>query len=325
MAYAAVVLGLLLTAGPLFADATLAKSRSEILQLGAKLTGLERELGAHNNRYLAAIERIRVLETDLVAYQERLTEVRREAQRRETELSAILRAQALAAVEDDVVPDRAYAELLATNRARAESALKETAALENITAEFQARLQTLQQDEQELAKLTADLEARKGQLTETYLTKLDERQRLEEKWQKQKISTQLSALKRAEVSGAAIPPTQKFAFPLKSVSEMLSSEKGVTYKLNAAQPLFAPRAGRVIYNGELSTYGKVLMIDHGDDIRSVLLGRFSSALEKNAQVAAGAVLGQMESDADSLYFEVRKKNVAQKTIHWLETQAVGKI
>ena len=162
-------------------------------------------------------------------------------------------------------------------------------------------------------------------MTDVYLEKVKFNQDLENKMQKQKISTRLSAIKRVEKLGLNIPSSLKFSSPLASFSQALASEKGVTYKFEKLQPIRAPRQGRVIYNGELANYGKVLMIDHGNDIRSVMLGKFQSNLEKNATVNAGDILGHTDERTDSLYFEVRKKNIAQKTIHWMDTAVAGKI
>lgn len=302
-----------------------AQSRGAIMQLGARLNALEKTLGQHNDKYITAVEKIRLLETDVTTYQQRLASVRADALKREQEMAAILRSHALSLVEDEVVPDAAYHALTIENRSKAQAALQETQALEKIVGEFQERLELLRRDEQELLKLSADLDTKKKQMTEIYLAKLDERQRLETDLQKQKITTRIKTVRKEESLGLNIPAELKFGSPLESWAEVLPSEKGVTYKFGKLQPLHAPRAGRVIYNGDLASYGKVLMIDHGDDIRSVMLGRFTSSLEKNANVKAGDTLGHTDSSAESLYFEVRKKNVAQKTIHWMDQRATSKI
>jgi|GEM_PF-1797096 len=303
----------------------LAKSRGAIMQIGARLNALEKTLGQHNDKYITAVEKIRLLETDVTTYQQRLASVRADATKREQEMAAILRSHALSLVEDEVVPDAAYHALTIENRAKAQAALQEAQALEKIVGEFQERLDLLRRDEQELLKLSADLDTKKKQMTEVYLAKLDERQRLETDLQKQKITTRIKTVRKEESLGLNIPNDLKFGSPLQSWAEVVPSEKGVTYKFGKLQPLHAPRAGRVIYNGDLASYGKVLMIDHGDDIRSVMLGRFTSSLEKNATVKAGDTLGHTDSSAESLYFEVRKKNVAQKTIHWMDQRATSKI
>src|SRR5690606_24095673 len=97
--------------------------------------------------------------------------------------------------------------------------------------------------------------------------------------------------------------------------------KGVTYYFRGERPIFAAKAGKVIYRGELASYGQVIMIDHGASIRSVLLGNISFKILKGDLVSKGTILGYTRGNAmekSSLYFEIRKKNIAQNTSNWLE-------
>ncbi len=316
---------LLIFSAKLLASSDLVQSRNEVMKLGARLNSLERELGQNNNKYLTSIEKIRLIETDIVSYQERLDVVKAEVQKRHDELNQILRAKALALVEDEVVQVEKFDSILEMNKEKSSAAMKEAEALDKIVMSFQERLSLLKQDEEDLLKLTLDLESKKKQMTDIYLEKVKFNQELENKMQKQKVSSRLSAIKRSESLGLNIKPSLKFASPLAFFSSALPSEKGVTFKFEKLQPIRAPREGRVIYNGELANYGKVLMIDHGDDIRTVMLGNFQSSLGKNAAVNAGDILGHTDERTDSLYFEVRKKNIAQKTIHWMDTSVAGKI
>lgn len=300
-------------------------NRDNVLQLGARLNSLERELGQQNNKYLAALERIHTMQAELDKYEAQLGQTREQQVKREQELAQILRSYHLALVEGDAVPTPRYLELVKQNRTKAQAAIQETEALTKTIAEFQERLATLRRDEQELLKLTADLEGRKKNLTEVYLARLDEKQKVDAKSQAQRIQQQVKKLSQTVVPAAEISPSMRFESPLEQVNSATPSAKGVTFKFGQLQALKAPRAGRIVYNGELASYGKVLMIDHGDDIRTVMLGRFSSRLQKNAQVETGDTLGYTEEGGDSLYFEVRKKNVAQNTINWMAPTAMGKI
>src|SRR5690606_12340253 len=124
--------------------------------------------------------------------------------------------------------------------------------------------------------------ARKEELTRAYMTKLATRQRAETRRDVRRIGAEV---KRA--MAAPVAPTMSFQAPMDDVTQVASSDKGVTYKFGGMRPIKAPREGRVIYNGELASYGNVLMLDHGDDIRTVMLGRFRSDLAKNTQVRAG--------------------------------------
>lgn len=302
-----------------------AVGRGDVLQLGARLNSLERELGQQNNKYLEAIQRIHTLEAELDKQQTQLARTREEQVKREQELAQILRSYHLAVVEGDAVPTPRYLELVKQNREKSSAKIQEVDSHTKAIADFQTRLETLRRDEQDLLKLTADLETRKKGLTEVYLSRLDEKQKADAKAQAVRIQERVRKVTQTIVPAAEVPVNFRFNSPLEQVSSTTSSDKGVTFKFGQLQPIKAPRAGRIVYNGDLASYGKVLMIDHGDDIRTVMLGRFNSRLQKNAQVEAGDTLGYTEEGGDSLYFEVRKKNVAQNTINWLAPTAVGKI
>lgn len=300
-------------------------SRTDVLQLGARLNSLERELGQQNNKYLAAIQKIHVLEAELEKYTKQLNATREEQEKREQELAQILRSYHLAIVEGDAVPTPHYMSLVKQNREKAALKIQETEILSKTIVDFRTRLETLRHDEQDLLKLTADLEIRKKGLTETYLSKLEEKQKAEAKAQAHRIQERVRRVTQTIVPAANIPNGFHFNSPLDQVTSATPSDKGVTFKFGQLQPIKAPKAGRIVYNGDLASYGKVLMIDHGNDIRTVMLGRFHSQLQKNAQVETGDTLGYTDEGGDSLYFEVRKKNVAQNTINWLAPSAVGKI
>ena len=65
-----------------------------------------------------------------------------------------------------------------------------------------------------------------------------------------------------------------------------------------------------MYQGTLSNFGNVVMIDHGKETRSIILGKFIPKLSKGAVVKAGDVVGytrDSRNQEEKLYFEVRKR------------------
>ena len=65
-----------------------------------------------------------------------------------------------------------------------------------------------------------------------------------------------------------------------------------------------------------------MMIDHGNQTRSVLLGHFLPKLKKGQAVRQGQILGYTRGRelVEKLYFEVRKKNLAQNTVVLMDKQ-----
>jgi murein DD-endopeptidase MepM/ murein hydrolase activator NlpD len=115
-------------------------------------------------------------------------------------------------------------------------------------------------------------------------------------------------------------PQTIFSSPIKNFIEISNSSKGVTFTFSEVSQVVAPGAGEVVFAGELSTYGNVVMIDHGGEIRTVLLGNFLPKVSKHDKIGAGDLIGYTEvisNKKNTLYFEVRKKNVAQNTVRYL--------
>jgi septal ring factor EnvC (AmiA/AmiB activator) len=109
--------------------------------------------------------------------------------------------------------------------------------------------------------------------------------------------------------------------PLRNYLSYKGSSKGMTFKYKKVAPVHATERGKIVYSGELSSYGKVIMIDHGHDIRSVILGDLNIKATKGSVVKKGDILGYVNSDAGitkTLYYEVRKKNIAQNTVQLLK-------
>ena len=76
-------------------------------------------------------------------------------------------------------------------------------------------------------------------------------------------------------------------------------------------PIKAPSSGKVVYTGELASYGNIIMIDHGQDVRSVIFGDMKIKANKGDLVEKSQILGYTMADPGiekSLYYEIRKKN-----------------
>ena len=104
-------------------------------------------------------------------------------------------------------------------------------------------------------------------------------------------------------------------------------KKGVTYKFNSRQLVKTSRGGKVIHTGSLSTYGNVVMVDHGNEVKSIYLGQFLPSVKKGQSVVPGESLGKtfdVAKNEGKLYFEVRKKNKAQNTILLLDKNIATK-
>ncbi|MDO9182943.1 MAG: M23 family metallopeptidase, partial [Bacteriovorax sp.] len=107
-------------------------------------------------------------------------------------------------------------------------------------------------------------------------------------------------------------------------------KKGVTFNFQGKNEVRAPKAGKVVYTGSLASYGNVLMIDHGNDTRTVLLGQFDYSVKNGDSIQAAQLVGYTNPRSQNglgdgkIYFEVRKNNLAQNTYLLLDKKTLAR-
>ena len=310
----------------------LTRYRTEVMELGARLSTLEKEIGSKNNLYLSSIEQIRQFESDIMLYRKELLKKQGEVKRGQQENKKILQSYLLESENESTEPwqKKVHLELLKQAQIKLQSKEQELLSFQVKVDDFDRKLAELRKNEEELSFVIKEMEARKKLMMETYLAKVDSKKKIEAKVQSQKIHQKIALVKK-QMSDAPIvlgKPDRIFPRPVEDFLSVVSSTKGVTFKYQATQPIKAVGEGKVVFAGDLAAYGQVLLIDHGNDLRTVLLGRMNIRVKKNDSVRAGEVLAYTLNDskeAQNLYFEVRKKNTAQNTILWLDQKGVSKI
>ena len=135
----------------------------------------------------------------------------------------------------------------------------------------------------------------------------------------EEIKVPSEPLTKASVAGA------DFFTPLSLYQGIDYQKKGVTFNFQGKNEVRAPKAGKVVYTGSLANYGNVLMIDHGNDTRTVLLGQFDYNVKNGDPIQASQLVGYTNPRSQNglgdgkIYFEVRKNNLAQNTYLRLDT------
>ncbi len=310
----------------------LSRARSEMMEMGARLSSLEKEIGSKNNLYLSSIGQIKRFETDIEAYRSRLSEIRREVAESREENKKIVQSYLLEAENEATEPwqRRVHLNLLKTAQDKLKASETELISFENKVAEFEIKLTDLKKNEEELALVIKELETRKKSAMENYLASVRDKKFAEKKDTRRKIDERLKVV-RKEFSQTPVVEARAdriFPAPVEDYLSKTSSPKGVTFKYQSVQPVKAVGDGKIVFAGDLASYGQVVLIDHGKDLRTVLLGKMAIKVKKNDAVKSGDVLAYTVNDsqeAQNLYFEVRKKNTAQNTILWLGPSEVSKI
>ncbi len=310
----------------------LVRYRSEVMVLGARLSSLEKEIGTKNNLYISSVEQIKQFEADVKLYRERLTEIHSQVRQAQSDNKRIVQSFLVETenLDTEEWQKKAHLELLKQAQGKLKNKEEELISFENKVAEFDLKLATLRSNEEELASVIKELENRKKSAMDLYLTKVQSKKLAETKVQKLRLQTKIAKVREQFNTSPIVvkKPDRYFKNPVDDFLTYTASPKGVTFKYQSIQPVKAVGNGKVVYAGDLANYGQVLLIDHGDDLRTVLLGKMDIRVKKNDAVKDGQVLAYTQNTSkedQNLYFEVRKKNTAQNTILWLDQKGVSKI
>jgi len=98
--------------------------------------------------------------------------------------------------------------------------------------------------------------------------------------------------------------------------------KGINIQASAGSDILATRSGRVVfYARSFGNYGKTIIIDHGDGLRSVYSRISEIFVQPGENVQRGALVGRVGSsvrDKNSyLHFEIRKGAMPQNPLFYL--------
>ena len=144
-----------------------------------------------------------------------------------------------------------------------------------------------------------------------------------------KIPSQKDGNGNATVGAISVPGAD-FSAPLSLYQGFEYQKKGVTFNFEGKNEVRAPKGGKVAYTGSLASYGNVLIIDHGNDTRTVLLGQFDYTVKNGDPIKASQLIGYTNPRSNNglgsgkIYFEVRKNNLAQNTYLLLDKKTLAK-
>lgn len=92
--------------------------------------------------------------------------------------------------------------------------------------------------------------------------------------------------------------------------------RGITIKARELSSVRAPWGGKVAYAGELEGYGKVVVVDHGQEVHTVLAHLANILVRAGQQLSPGEQVGTVGADG-RLYLEVRLRAKPVNPLEWL--------
>ena len=95
-----------------------------------------------------------------------------------------------------------------------------------------------------------------------------------------------------------------------------SHAKGIVVSTRQNAQVTAPFDGTVLFAGPFQNYGKLIIIDHGDNYLTVLAGMDTITTSVGNQLLTGEPIGRMGSNYTNLYIEVRQNGQAINPRPW---------
>lgn len=297
----------------------LAKFDQEISVLKATMNTLDQKIALQNSTYIEKIEKLKKAEETINKIQHEVLQNKEEIKAAFIGLQKKIQYHALAIDSEndieleDIVKRRMILGNLGDDATELKNLLDQNKVYEDQLASLKKDAQDLTDGQNILYGLLQDLESKKTKVASNYYENLQNKQKVEAEFFKTKVETSMAKdLKNLDLV--------QFLKPLDNYSRYDTSNGGVNFYVKGTQDIHALGDGRVVFVGDLASYGNVIMLDHGQDIRSVILGNFTSQVHKGDEVTKGqniAVLSSAAEKENKIYVEIRKREVAQNATDYL--------
>lgn len=310
------------------------RSQQRVLKkINNRIVSLERSLSKKNKNYIQILESKRQIETQIYKNSEKIQKyleiVKEERERVKGLLGSV--------VANSLNDEETSADLL-TKKMMAKALTQKILKLKSIEQileikqlkynEVQKSFKGLEDNERALLSAIDNLERQKKEYASQFV---------EVEKKKDDLSVEISSLK-SQIAYKKVKKKKgsrknlvkfKFASPIENYVGVEYGKKGINFKFRKKQPIKNTIKGKVSFVGSLSNYGNVIMVEHGNQTRSIFLGQLKSKVRKGQSVNIGDILGytlvnSKSRELSKLYFEVRKKNVAQNTSLLMDDKFLAK-
>lgn len=320
-----------------------------IQSLSKEVNNVEVTLGLNNKKYLKLAEERARIEESLASARRNADFDSESLKKNYDQTKKILMGVLLNKLENtenssDILARKILIDKLQVRLADLDGMMKTNKDLQANVDALYAKLQESMETEKQLLSVMSELEEKKRELRTSLEneTKKNSEDKLKFDEEKNKLAMNQKARARV-IERERLAPVQiteeikipsqpmagngEFLPPIYSHHGMEYQKKGVTYNFQGKNEVRATKSGKIVYTGSLANYGNVLMIDHGNDTRTVLLGQFDYSVKNGDVVKESQVVGFTNPKSvnglgeGKIYFEVRKNNLAQNTYLLLDKNA----
>lgn len=302
----------------------------KLSELKVEMIELEKELGERNQKLVNLFELKRKLEGRIGELGTQIARKNKILKEQKLAMKRVLRSAIVSQMSSNVDPAILLGQkyLIEGLQQKNKELVVTSASLDKLSSDHQAlitRFEEYQKVEGNLSELLRELESDKNTKASEYVSLTNEKK------EKEGLLSQYQAIFLADKKGQEVREKVGMLFktPVEKYKSISYKNKGVTFLHEGDErvDVKASGDGKIVYSGDLSNYGNVVMIDHGNETRSVILGKFAPLVKKGDSVKTGELVARTilssKGTQGKLYFEVRIKNQIQNTVLLLDELATS--
>ena len=326
-------------------------------EMNKEVSNVEYSLGLQNKKYIKLANDRSKIEETLAAARKNADLDNQSLKKNYNETKTLLMGVLLNKLEkeespSDILSRKILIENLQRRLTDLDGVMKNNKTVQDDVERLYQRLEDSMKTEKDLLALMGELEQKKKDLKANIEAESQKKAEAETHFNevKNKVAMERESTKKAQLKEKLQPiqvteeikiPSQNsqstsiasggdFAAPMTIFQGIDYQKKGITFNFEGKNEVRAPKAGKVVYTGSLASYGNVLMIDHGNDTRTVLLGQFDYNVKNGDPIKASQIVGYTNPRSNNgigsgkIYFEIRKNNLAQNTYLLLDKKTLAK-
>lgn len=293
----------------------------EVNKLAAEIKDIEKKIASNNSKYVKKMKTLDNLEKEIQRLKESLRldteEISKEYKLTKLSFDNYLLESSDEESENTELNKEIFLELLSKKLKDLKTVQKFSQTNLVQVNKLEQEASRMKQDEEDLYHIIISLENNKKKYSQKYIDTLE----MKNSDQVELDKILIRNIVKKKVAKSNVP--FKLSLPIDNYLKINKTKDGLNFKYSETTAILAPRAGKVVYAGDLASYGNVVIIDHGNQVRSVLLGDIATKVKKGDLLTNKQLIGYTVADlgtTKSLYFEVRKKDNAENALNWLDTE-----
>lgn len=309
--------------------ATYRKSKSKVVSLKRQIQVIEKNLNKNNTNYISTVKKRQQLDLQIFDVERALNtsidQLSDKSVQLDREYKQLLLNSLDESTTEDLMEKRIVLNRINRDKLEVKNQLTNEIKLKSKLSKLRNHFAEIIKVERDLYDLVQRLESSKQKYVQSYMTETEKSVKLKSQLKRVAKKRPVKKKRNRKKSKRNTYLAQDFVHPITKYVAMDHDQSGITYTVNSVTDIKTSKGGTVVHVGTLANFGNVVMIEHGNKVKSIFLGNFTAHVKKGDKVGSLAIIGETQKSIKQntmgkLYFEVRQKNKVQNTIKLVKSQ-----